>query len=202
VNQSTYRKRLIETLRRFQALSRTTPEFDNLDLWLAGRPLYFLLIKLAAPIMFCIRALRPLLLLRFGVFGADCMGVFAPTAHGYLLKNQREIARPRTADFIGVRSPISNLQLFRMLTRQIRGLPGAWLWLMLDRACQFWTRSSLHHGGTLSSLNDFPQFLNYPALLSFTSSEKLEGKNLLQALGDITIIVTLVRNLWCWQRKN
>ena len=138
---------------------------------------------LAAPIVFFIRALRPLLLLRFGVFGADRIGVFAPTAQGYLLKNQREIARPRTADFIGVLGPISNLQLFKMLTRQVRVLPGAWLWLMLDRACQFWTRSSLHHGGTLFSLNDYPQFLNYPALLHFTSSEKLAGKNLLQALG-------------------
>ena len=138
---------------------------------------------LAAPIVFFIRALRPLLLLRFGVFGADRIGVFAPTAQGYLLKNQREIARPRTADFIGVLGPISNLQLFKMLTRQVRVVPGAWLWLMLDRACQFWTRSSLHHGGTLFSLNDYPQFLNYPALLHFTSSEKLAGKNLLQALG-------------------
>jgi len=183
VKQSAYRKRLIATLRRFQVLSRTTPELDNLDLWLAGRPLYFLLIMLAAPIVFFIRALRPLLLLRFGVFGADRIGVFAPTAQGYLLKNQREIARPRTADFIGVLGPISNLQLFKMLTRQVRVLPGAWLWLMLDRACQFWTRSSLHHGGTLFSLNDYPQFLNYPALLHFTSSEKLAGKNLLQALG-------------------
>ena len=183
MKQSAYRKRLIATLRRFQVLSRTTPELDNLDLWLAGRPLYFLLIMLAAPIVFFIRALRPLLLLRFGVFGADRMGVFAPTAQGYLLKNQREIARPRTADFIGVLGPISNLQLFKMLTRQVRVLPGAWLWLMLDRACQFWTRSSLHHGGTLFSLNDYPQFLNYPALLHFTSSEKLAGKNLLQALG-------------------
>ena len=183
MKQSAYRKRLIATLRRFQVLSRTTPELDNLDLWLAGRPLYFLLIMLAAPIVFFIRALRPLLLLRFGVFGADRIGVFAPTAQGYLLKNQREIARPRTADFIGVLGPISNLQLFKMLTRQVRVLPGAWLWLMLDRACQFWTRSSLHHGGTLFSLNDYPQFLNYPALLHFTSSEKLAGNNLLQALG-------------------
>ena len=183
MKQSAYRKRLIATLRRFQVLRRTTPELDNLDLWLAGRPLYFLLIMLAAPIVFFIRALRPLLLLRFGVFGADRIGVFAPTAQGYLLKNQREIARPRTADFIGVLGPISNLQLFKMLTRQVRVLPGAWLWLMLDRACQFWTRSSLHHGGTLFSLNDYPQFLNYPALLHFTSSEKLAGKNLLQALG-------------------
>ena len=70
-----------------------------------------------------------------------------------------------------------------MLTRQIRVVPGAWLWLLLDRACQFWTRNSLHHGGTRFSLNEFPQFLNYPALLHFTLSEKLAGKNLLQALG-------------------
>ncbi len=183
MKQSAYRKRLIANLRRFQVLSSTTPELDNLDLWLAGRPLYFLLIMMAAPIVFFIRALRPLLLLRFGVFGADRIGVFAPTVQGYLLKNQRDIAQPRTVDFIGVMGPISNLQLFRMLTRQIRVVPGAWLWLLLDRACQFWTRSSLHHCGTHFSINEFPQFLNYPALLHFTSSEKLAGKNLLQALG-------------------
>ena len=183
VNQTAYRKRLINTLRRFKVLSRTTTELDNLDLWLAGRPMYFLAIMLTAPIVFVIWALRPLLLIRFGVFVADRIGVFAPTAQGYLLKHQREITRPRTADFIGVLGPISNLQLFRMLTRQIRVLPGAWLWLLFDRGCQFWTRSSLHHGGTLFSLNHFPQFLNYPPFLHFTSSEKLAGENLLQALG-------------------
>ena len=183
VNQTAYRKRLINTLRRFKVLSRTTTELDNLDLWLAGRPMYFLAIMLTAPIVFVIWALRPLLLIRFGVFVADRIGVFAPTAQGYLLKHQREITRPRTADFIGVLGPISNLQLFRMLTRQIRVLPGAWLWLLFDRGCQFWTRSSLHHGGTLFRLNHFPQFLNYPPFLHFTSSEKLAGENLLQALG-------------------
>ena len=70
-----------------------------------------------------------------------------------------------------------------MLARQLRVLQGAWLWLLLDRACQFWTRSSLHHSNTTLSLNDWPQFLNYTELLHFTLSEKLAGKNLLQALG-------------------
>ena len=183
MSKNIIRKAIIAKLRRFELFSRTTPELDRLDLWLAGRPMYFLLIMLTAPIVFFIRALRPLLLLRFGVFGADRLGVFAPQAQGYLLKNQREIKRSRTADFIGILGPISNLQLFRMLTRQNRVLPGAWLWLLLDRACQFWTRSRLHHGGTVFSLNNWPQFLNYPALLHFTSPEKLAGKNLLQALG-------------------
>ena len=41
VKQSAYRKRLIATLRRFQVFSRTTPELDNLDLWLAGFGLGF-----------------------------------------------------------------------------------------------------------------------------------------------------------------
>ena len=145
--------------------------------------MYFLLILLTAPIVFFIWALRPLLLIRFGVFSANRIGAFAPEAQGYLLKQKCKIVRSRSADFIGVLGPISNLQLLKMLTRQIRVLPGAWLWLLFDRGCQFWTRSSLHHGGTLISLNDFPQFLNYPALLHFTSSEKLAGNNLLRALG-------------------
>ena len=183
MKQSAYQKRIIATLRRFQVLSRTTPELDNLDLWLAGRPLYFLLIMLAAPIVFFIRALRPLLLLRFGVFSADRIGAFAPDAQGYLVTQNRNLSRSWTFDFIGVRGPISNLQLLKMLARQIRVLPGAWLWLLLDRACIFWTRGSLHHANTGISLDHWPQFLNYPALLHFTSSEKLAGKNLLQSLG-------------------
>ena len=120
MKQSAYQKRIIATLRRFQVLSRTTPELDNLDLWLAGRPLYFLLIMLAAPIVFFIRALRPLLLLRFGVFSADRIGAFAPDAQGYLVTQNRNLSRSWTFDFIGVRGPISNLQLLKMLARQMR----------------------------------------------------------------------------------
>ena len=174
---------IIARLRRFDLFSRTTPELDTLDLWLTGRPMYFLLILLTAPVVFFIWALRPLLLIRFGVFSANRIGAFAPAAQGYLLKQKRKIIRSRSANFIGVLGPISNLQLLKMLTRQIRVLPGAWLWLLLDRACLFWTRSSLHDANTHFSIDDWPQFLNYPALLHFTASEKLEGKILLEALG-------------------
>ena len=174
---------IIAKLRRFDLFSRTTPELDTLDLWLTGRPMYFLLIMLTAPIVFFIWALRPLLLLRFGVFNSDRIGAFAPEAQGCLLTQNRDLSGSWTFDFIGVRGPISNLQLLKMLARQIRVLPGAWLWLLLDRACLFWTRGSLHHANTRISLDHWPQFLNCPALLDFTVSENLEGKILLEALG-------------------
>ena len=183
MSKNIIRKAIIAKLRRFELFSRTTPELDTFDLWLTGRPMYFLLILLTAPIVFFIWALRPLLLIRFGVFSANRIGAFAPEAQGYLLKQKCKILRSRSADFVGVLGPISNLQLLKMLTRQIRVLPGAWLWLLLDRACLFWTRSSLHHANTHFSIDDWPQFLNYPALLHFTASEKLEGKILLEALG-------------------
>ena len=183
MSKDVIRLSIIAKLRQFDLFSRTTPELDTLDLWLTGRPLYFLLIMLAAPIVFFIWALRRLLLLRFGVFNSDRIGAFAPEAQSYLVTQKRDLSGSWRFDFIGVRGPISNLQLLKMLARQIRVLPVAWLWLLLDRACQFWTRSSLHHSNTTLSLNDWPQFLNYPSLLRFSSSEKLEGKNLLQALG-------------------
>jgi len=183
MSKDNIRLSIIAKLRRFELFSRTNPELDGLDLWLTGRPTYFLLIMLAAPIVYFIRGLRPLLLLRFGVFSADRIGAFAPDAQGYLLTQNRNLSRSWTFDFIGVRRPISNLQLLKMLARQIRVLPGAWLWLLLDRACLFWTRGSLHHANTGVSLDHWSQFLNYPALLHFTSSEKLAGKNLLQSLG-------------------
>ena len=183
MSKDNIRLSIIAKLRQFELFSRKTPELDTLDLWLTGRPMYFPLIMLTAPIVFVIWALRPLLLIRFGVFNANRIGAFATEAQGYLLKQKCKIVRSRSADFIGVLGPISNLQLLEMLTRQIRVLPGAWLWLLLDRACLFWTRSSLHHANTPFSIDYWPQFLNYPAHLHFTASEKLAGKNLLQALG-------------------
>ena len=183
MSKDNIRLSIIAKLRQFELFSRKTPELDTLDLWLTGRPMYFPLIMLTAPIVFVIWALRPLLLIRFGVFNANRIGAFATEAQGYLLKQKCKILRSRSADFVGVLGPISNLQLLKMLTRQIRVLPGAWLWLLLDRACLFWTRSSLHDANTHFSIDDWPQFLNYPALLHFTASEKLEGKILLEALG-------------------
>ena len=73
---------IIAKLRRFDLFSRTTPELDTLDLWLTGRPMYFLLILLTAPIVFFIEGLRPLLLVRFGVFNSDRIGAFAPEYQG------------------------------------------------------------------------------------------------------------------------
>ena len=183
MSKNIIRKAIIAKLRRFELFSRTTPELDTFDLWLTGRPMYFLLIMLTAPFVFFIRALRPLLLIRFGVFNSDRIGSFAPEAQGYLLKQNPDLSGSWTFDFIGVRGPISNLQLLKMLARQIRVLPGGWLWLLLDRACLFWTRGSLHHANTRFSLDHWPQFLNNQALVHFSSSEKLEGKNLLEALG-------------------
>ena len=183
MSKDNIRLSIIAKLRQFELFSRKTPELDTLDLWLTGRPMYFPLIMLTAPIVFVIWALRPLLLVRFGVFNSDRIGAFAPEYQGYLITQNRNILRSWTLDFIGVRRPISNLQLLKMLARQIRVLPGAWLWLLLDRACLFWTRGSLHHANTRFSLDHWPQFLNNQALVHFSSSEKLEGKNLLEALG-------------------
>ena len=183
MSKDVIRLSIIAKLRQFDLFSRTTPELDTLDLWLTGRPLYFLLIMLTAPIVFFIWALRPLLLLRFGVFNSNRLGDFAPEAQGYLVTQKRDLSGSWTFDFIGVRGPISNFQLLKMLARQIRVFPGAWLWLLLDRACLFWTRGSLHHANTRISIDHWPQFLNCPALLHFTASETLEGKILLKALG-------------------
>ena len=118
---------IIAKLRRFELFSRTTPELDTFDLWLTGRPMYFLLILLTAPIVFFIWALRRLLLLRFGVFNSNRIGDFAPEAQSYLVTQKRDLSVSWTFDIIGVRGPISNLQLLKMLARQIRVLPGAWL---------------------------------------------------------------------------
>ncbi len=99
MSKNIIRKAIIAKLRQFELFSRTTPELDRLDLWLAGRPMYFLLILLTAPIVFFIEGLRPLLLVRFGVFNSDRIGAFAPEYQGYLITQNRKLPRSWTLDF-------------------------------------------------------------------------------------------------------
>lgn len=170
-------------LRKTRALSTTTPELDEIDDWLSSRRLYFAGVILAAPIVIIISALRPIVLLRFGVFQGDRIGALALSAKSYLLNQRRANSRSRVCNFVGITTPVSNLQLARMLASQTPLLPGAWFWQFLDRACQFWTRSSVHHVAVLGSLQHWPQFQTSPAMLRFTYSETGRGENLLKLLG-------------------
>lgn len=183
LNQNTRRSRFIVTLRKIRALSCTTPELDELDAWLATRRLYFAGVILAAPIVLIILALRPLVVLRFGVFQGDRIGALALSAKGCLLNYKRPKTWWRMYDFLGMTGPVSNLQLARMLARQAPLLAGAWLWQFVDRACQFWTRGSVHHVAMYGSMNHWPQFQTSAVMLHFTYSETEEGEKLLGLLG-------------------
>lgn len=183
MHRNSWRMNVVANLRRLGALSRTTPELDSLHLWLVHRPKYFLGIILSAPIVFCISALRPLVLLRFGVISSERIGAFAPAAAYVSLIGSRVTKRLRTVDFVSITRPVSNLQIELMLKRHVRIMPAPWLWLFFERACFFWTRSKMHQVGVRLKLQQLSQIYENPEKLAFTSAEEQEGRNLVRALG-------------------
>lgn len=178
------RKWLLAYLRGSRLFSRTTPELDSIDLWLVHRPKYFVGIVMSAPIVLCFSALRHLVLIRFGVFHqAERIGYFVPAIAYFSLASSRSTKRFRTVDFISIARPFSNSQCVAMLKRQVRIISAPWLWLFLERACLFWTRSEVHRVPVSPKLEQYSQFLGNPGMLTLTAAETQKGAQLLEALG-------------------
>lgn len=175
---------VVANLRRLGALSRTTPELDSLDLWLVHRPKYFVGIVLSAPVVLFISALRPLVLIRFGVFHqAERIGYLVPAIAYFSLVSSRSAKRYRTVDFISISRPFSNSHCVVMLKRHGHIKPVPWLWLFFERACRFWIRSDVHRISVTPELKHFPQLLGNPGVLALTAADMQKGAQLLEALG-------------------
>lgn len=183
MNQTTWRSRIIERLRRIRAFSAATPDLDEFDVWLAGRPGYFWGVLLAAPMVFFVSRLRSLVLLRFGVLTqAERIGVLAPGVGFYFLNSSRLNTRTRSVDFLSVSRPVANLQLVTMLKRYVRLMPLPWIWLLLERACFFWTRTQVHRVGSSNSVKYYSQIRENPEKMVFDLAEEQAGVLLLEAL--------------------
>ena len=179
-----WRSGFIAYLRGLRLLSRTTPELDSLDSWLVHRPKYFVGIVLSAPVVLFSSALRPLVLIRFGVFSqAERIGYLVPAIAYFCLESSRCTKRYRTVDFISISRPFSNSQCVVMLKRHGHIMPVPWLWLFLERACRFWTRSEVHRVPVSPQLKQSPQLLGNPGALALTAADKQRGLQLLEALG-------------------
>lgn len=174
--QISWRSSFIAYLRGLRLFSRTTPELDSLDLWLVHRRLYFVGIVLSAPVVLFIYVLRPLVLLRFVVFQqSERIGAFVPSIAYFSLVSSRSTKRFRTTDFVSISSRGANSQCVVMLKRQVRIMPLPWLWLFLERACHFWTRSEVHRVSVTPELKQFPQLSGNSGVLVFNATDQNRG---------------------------
>lgn len=141
-------------------------------------------IVLSAPVVLFIYVLRPLVLLRFVVFQqSERIGAFVPSIAYFSLVSSRSTKRFRTTDFVSISSRGANSQCVVMLKRQVRIMPLPWLWLFLERACHFWTRSEVHRVSVTPELKQFPQLSGNSGVLVFNATDQNRGKSLLEALG-------------------
>lgn len=151
---------------------------------LLSRRLRFLIGFIAAsPLVLLIVAIRPFFLLRFGTMLSQRIGHFAIDVEDYLCARDCEKPGRHIVDIIGCPEPVCNRQLHMMWARTLRITPGAWLWRILDLACQFWTRGDAHHVKLYDRRTDYSLFLTTKQHLGFTNEEHQRGRELLEQLG-------------------
>lgn len=136
----------------------------------------------ALPVVLLIRAIRPLLLIRFGVLMSDRIGHFAINTEMYLCERDAGL-QPRGAfDIFMLCSlgQICNEQLKTMWARQLRIWQWAYVLDRLNRCLPGWQP----HVVQLPSDHDKHGLLRrYPRHLEFTSEEKEAGWSALEKMG-------------------
>lgn len=137
----------------------------------------------ALPAVLLIRALRPFLLIRFGVLMSDRIGHFSMNTELYLCERDAGI-QPRSAFDIFILyslHPICNEQLKTMWARQLRIWPWAYVLERLNRCLPGWQP---HVVQLPTSDHDKHGFLRrYPRHLEFTLEEKEAGWSALEKMG-------------------
>ena len=132
------------------------------------------------PVVVLVAAIRPFILIRFGVMDASRIGHLCNTG-GYLCLRDLESSKHRILDFIGCSTKVCNQQLKAMFARTLPIFPGAWLLRGLARSCQVWTRSDVHCIGFTP--RDFRLLDSAEPCLHFTEDEHRQGRRLLERLG-------------------
>lgn len=131
------------------------------------------------PIVVIVVAVRPFVLIRFGVIDASRIGHLCNT-QGYLCLRDIERSKRRILDFIGCSTVVCNQQLKAMIGRALRIFPGMELLRCLGKSCQLWTGSNAH---CLEFRPRDIQFLDVVEQhLHFTEDEQEQGRRLLERL--------------------
>jgi len=139
-----------------------------------------LLILLAVPAVVLIRALRPLLLVRFRSIRSKTIGHLAINPELYLCERDLGIADSRTFDIFYMPQPVSNRQLEKMWRRVLRVSRFANELLRVSR----WFPWHEHHAIPKPWDQDSHGLLaRAPVHLSFTAEEESLGRANLEGIG-------------------
>jgi len=145
-------------------------------------PKFLFALRLASviPIVLILRALRPLVLVRFGALVSHHIGLFAGNTDIYLSERDAGLQPKRTIDIFYHSFPISNQQLKTRGGRTLRvSKLGKWLYLANNRL----PGGSAHVIPFLSDFDFNGVIPRSRAHLSFTPEEEDLGQETLQDLG-------------------
>jgi len=144
--------------------------------------LVFLALPLAFPVVLAIRALRPLMLIRFGPLVSESLGHFAANTEMYLCKRDAGMDNQRAIDIFYHTSPVCNQQLKKMWDRTL---------CVSHLACPVDRLNRLLPGGD-NHMIPWPPYgdrdihgllQRTPVHLSFTPEEERRGLTALRELG-------------------
>ncbi|MGK5091544.1 TIGR04372 family glycosyltransferase [Deltaproteobacteria bacterium TL4] len=141
------------------------------------------LLLLTAPVVLLAVLVRPFILVRFGILRSERIGHFAADTEAYLCALDHEVSARKRLDIISCPEPVCNHYLRAMWARTFPITKGAWLWRLLDRSCQFWTRGDTHHIKLAGLSKYYKYLLTTPPHLHFTTEEEQRGRALLAQLG-------------------
>ena len=147
------------------------------------RVVFILGVAFLGPAVACLVVLRPFVVIRFGALNAGRIGELAIRPEIFLCKRDKRSFREKQVDVIGCAYPISNTYLKTMFGTLLPITPGAWLWRLFDKSCQFWTRTNIHHADLLSQFSDYHLILESAPHLTFAPKEVSMGQDLLYRLG-------------------
>ena len=145
----------------------------------------FLVMILAAPVVLVVRALRPVVVIRFGSLISGRIGHFALNTELYLCERDAGMHMRRTFDIFYNNSPVCNQQLKRMWDRTLHVSQFA---MVVDRLNKF-LPGGANHVAPMPSIPDFRGLLIQGLLertrvhLSFTHEEERLGREALRELG-------------------
>ncbi len=147
------------------------------------RVIFIVFVVLVGPVVLCLVVLRPIVVIRFGNLSADRIGMITLQCSQYLIVRGLENYPVKRFDVVGVLGPIANTQFLTMFGRLKAIFPGAWLWALMDTACQFWSRSKMHHLELGYNHSFYPRIAQGKCQFKFNAIELSQGLEMLSRFG-------------------
>jgi len=162
-------------------LNRQTEDIKKGGITIFFRKLYTAAsLLIAIPLIFLVKIIRPLILIRFGCLPSSRIGHFSLNAELYLCERDIDMHGHRTLDVFFYDLPISNQQLKKMLERRLRVCSFV---RPMYKLCHLLPGYKDHLISLLSTI-DFQGLLSRTQLhFSFTREEELFGQEELKKLG-------------------